>query len=235
MTVAKTTEEMSPGLLRVAERAKRDPQGKILSLARLIDVPALERAYGRLRKVRDQPAIVPTLLRDVIHVSLPDYSAVRIESADLTQVRPTEYRADLVVLLEGDRPVLGIIVEVQLAPDPKKRASWPVYVATVHARFDCPACLLVVTPRRSVAKWARQPIDLGPGSHFEAIVVGPDALPAIEESEAARRAPELAVLSAMAYGRTGRVATPSKLSASRSLHSTDASTSTQKQPRSMLM
>src|SRR5882672_8605838 len=50
MTVAKPTEEMSPGLLRVAERAKRDPHGRILSLARLIDVPALERAYGQLRK-----------------------------------------------------------------------------------------------------------------------------------------------------------------------------------------
>jgi RNA-directed DNA polymerase len=50
MTVAKPTDAMSPGLLRVAERAKRDPRGRILSLARLIDVPALERAYGRLRK-----------------------------------------------------------------------------------------------------------------------------------------------------------------------------------------
>jgi group II intron reverse transcriptase/maturase len=50
MTVAKPTEEMSPGLLKVAERAKRDPHGRILSLARLIDVPALERAYARLRR-----------------------------------------------------------------------------------------------------------------------------------------------------------------------------------------
>lgn len=50
MTVAKPMDNMSPGFLRVAERAKRDPQGRILSLARLIDVPALERAYGRLRK-----------------------------------------------------------------------------------------------------------------------------------------------------------------------------------------
>jgi group II intron reverse transcriptase/maturase len=50
MIVAKPTEHMSPELLKVAERAKRDPQGRLLSLARLIDVPALERAYGRLRK-----------------------------------------------------------------------------------------------------------------------------------------------------------------------------------------
>lgn len=50
MTVAKTTETMSPQLLRVAERAKREPQGRILSLARLIDVSALRRAFGRIRK-----------------------------------------------------------------------------------------------------------------------------------------------------------------------------------------
>ena len=50
MTVAKPMDSMSPEFLRVADRAKRDPQGRILSLARLIDVPALERAYGRLRK-----------------------------------------------------------------------------------------------------------------------------------------------------------------------------------------
>src|SRR5688500_12266072 len=50
MTVAKTTKAMSPQLLRVADRAKREPQGRILSLARLIDVPALGRAFGRIRK-----------------------------------------------------------------------------------------------------------------------------------------------------------------------------------------
>lgn len=50
MTVTKLTENMSPEFLRVADRAKRDPRGRILSLARLIDVPALERAYGRLRR-----------------------------------------------------------------------------------------------------------------------------------------------------------------------------------------
>jgi RNA-directed DNA polymerase len=50
MTVAKTTKAMSPQLLRVADRAKRDPQGRILSLARLIDVPALRSAFGRIRK-----------------------------------------------------------------------------------------------------------------------------------------------------------------------------------------
>jgi len=50
MTDAKTPEPVSPELRKVAERAKRNPEQKILALARLIDAPALERAYRRLRK-----------------------------------------------------------------------------------------------------------------------------------------------------------------------------------------
>jgi retron-type reverse transcriptase len=50
MTSQSRREDMSPRLLRVAERAKRDPKGAILSLASLIDEPALERAYNRIRK-----------------------------------------------------------------------------------------------------------------------------------------------------------------------------------------
>jgi group II intron reverse transcriptase/maturase len=50
MAGAKTLENMSPELKRVAERAKRDPQQRLLALARFIDVPALARAFDRLRK-----------------------------------------------------------------------------------------------------------------------------------------------------------------------------------------
>jgi group II intron reverse transcriptase/maturase len=41
---------MSPSLLKVVERAKREPEARFHSLAHLIDVPALERAYHRMRK-----------------------------------------------------------------------------------------------------------------------------------------------------------------------------------------
>jgi len=50
MTNAQMLEKMSPQLLKVVERAKREPEGRFNSLAHLIDVPALERAYGRSRK-----------------------------------------------------------------------------------------------------------------------------------------------------------------------------------------
>ena len=50
MSDASTSERMSPQLQRVAQRAQNEPDGQFHSLAHLIDVPALARAYGRLRK-----------------------------------------------------------------------------------------------------------------------------------------------------------------------------------------
>ena len=41
---------MSPELLKVTERASREPNGRILSLAYLLDVAALRRVFDRARK-----------------------------------------------------------------------------------------------------------------------------------------------------------------------------------------
>jgi group II intron reverse transcriptase/maturase len=49
MDGTKSSEAMSPGLLRVMERARRDPHRRQFALAHLIDVEALRRAFGRLR------------------------------------------------------------------------------------------------------------------------------------------------------------------------------------------
>lgn len=50
MSDALMSESMSPELLKVAERAQREPEGRFHSLAHLIDVPALARSFHRLRK-----------------------------------------------------------------------------------------------------------------------------------------------------------------------------------------
>jgi group II intron reverse transcriptase/maturase len=50
MTATAMAESMSPKLLEVRERAKRNPQRRFLSLAHLIDEGALKRAYQRIRK-----------------------------------------------------------------------------------------------------------------------------------------------------------------------------------------
>lgn len=50
MAKGTTLENMSPGLLRVVERARRDPHERQQALAHLIDVEALRRNFERLRK-----------------------------------------------------------------------------------------------------------------------------------------------------------------------------------------
>ena len=50
MIDAVTLREVLPGLLKVAERAKRHPDVRMLALAHHIDEPALERGYRTLRR-----------------------------------------------------------------------------------------------------------------------------------------------------------------------------------------
>jgi len=50
MSGTSMSRSMSPRLLKVVERAQREPEGRFHSLAHLIDVPALRRAYGCIRK-----------------------------------------------------------------------------------------------------------------------------------------------------------------------------------------
>ena len=50
MSPISTGNLMSLGLLKVAERAQRDPEGRLRSLAPHLEEPALERAYRRVRQ-----------------------------------------------------------------------------------------------------------------------------------------------------------------------------------------
>lgn len=150
---------------------------------------------------RNRPMLAPELLRDALHVELPAYTDVRIDSADLTDIQPAEYRADLVVLLLNGKPVQGIVVEAQLSRDERKPFVWPVYVTNLRARLECPVCLLVVTADESVARWAARSTDLGGGNRFIPLVLRPSGVPEVTEELQAQADPELAVLSAMAHGQ----------------------------------
>jgi len=153
---------------------------------------------------RNRPLLAPELLREALHVELPTYTEARIESADLTDIQPTAYRADLVVLLLRGKPVYGIVVEVQLRSDARKRYSWPAYAAGLRARFRCPVCVLVYAADDAVARWAARTVDIGGGNRFTPLVLGPSGVPVIDRKTVARADPELAVLSAMAHGRSAR-------------------------------
>lgn len=151
---------------------------------------------------RNQPALAAELIRGALGGELPLFREAREVSADLTDIQPAEYRADMVVELStDDGPVHAIIVEVQLAAHERKRFVWPAYVANLHARLECPVSLLVVTPHESVARWARRTHSIGGLHYFTPYVLGPSVVPQVADEARALENPELAVLSAMAHGR----------------------------------
>ena len=151
---------------------------------------------------RHRPDLAPALMRRA-GVELPDAATPRVTSAELVDLNPAEYRADVVVRLDqaDGSAAEAIIVEVQLERDGKKRQSWPWYMAGVHAKLDCLATLLVVTIDSGIAAWCARPIALDRnGSVIRPLVLGPETLPHITDFEQARQLPELAVLSAAAHG-----------------------------------
>jgi hypothetical protein len=154
---------------------------------------------------RNQPALAAALIRDVLHWELPTFSEARVISAELNDVQPAEYRADLVIELRTDEAVTAIIVEVQLSVDGRKEYTWPAYVANLYARLERPVILLVIAADDRVARWASRRILLGGSNYFQPFVIGPSRVPEVIDEAVARESPELAVLSAMAHGEDADV------------------------------
>jgi hypothetical protein len=155
---------------------------------------------------KNRPALGAELLAEALSIPLPSYSEARLLSIDLSQIRPAEYRADLVVLLlDADVPVSVLIIEVQLGIDLRKRFTWPEYAMGARAIHGCPVGLLVVAPDPEVAAWCAEPIETGiPGFVLRPPVLGREAVPVVTDPAEAARRPELAVLSAMAHGASER-------------------------------
>jgi len=151
-------------------------------------MPSL-RHESRLLLFRNQPALAAELIRDALHVNVPHFTEARVVSADLTEIQPAEYRADLVIQLVDGASVFGIVVEVQLSVDERKRFTWPAYVANLRARLECPVCLLVVTADDAVARWAAQPVEMGGQYPFAPYVLGPSGVPAITDEAVAQVSP----------------------------------------------
>ena len=150
--------------------------------------------------VRNAPGMIPALLwpEGQANTAAP----IRVDAAEFVDLNFAEHRADAVLNLgEADgRPAMALVVEVQIEADPRKRWTWPLYVAGLRTRAGCPVMLVVVTLDREVARWCAEPIDLGGGRcTLHPWVLGPDAVPVITDPDAARKAPELAVLSVAAH------------------------------------
>lgn len=151
---------------------------------------------------RNRPELAAELLSEPLGVTVPLFEQARLDSGDLTDLAPTEYRADAVVVLtRNGTAVLAVIIEVQLARDKRKRRTWPVYLTTLHARLRCPAILLVLCADPDTAGWCAAPIHVGhPGWELRPLALGPDKVPVVTDVDDAAHTPELVVLSAMAHG-----------------------------------
>lgn len=151
---------------------------------------------------RQWPALAAELLTGPLKLELPAFQQARLESGELTEITPTEYRADAVVVLtQATTPVLGVVVEAQLSRDTAKQWSWPNYLTSLRARLRCPTVLLVVCADPKLAGRCAAPIEIGhPGFVLHPLVLGPDQVPVLTDATQASRSPALAVLSAMAHG-----------------------------------
>lgn len=156
---------------------------------------------GLIELFRQSPALAAEILAGTLGVELPPWQQARLEPADLTDLTPTEYRADAVVVLAAaEVPALAVVVEVQLGRDPGKRWSWPVYISTLRARLRCPVVLMVLCIDARTRAWCAAPIPLGhPGLVLAPLVLGPEQVPLITDGADLGHSAELVVLSAIAH------------------------------------
>jgi hypothetical protein len=96
-------------------------------------MPSLEHE-APLEVIRQQPDVVADLLRRVLpQLRLPDRVTGALGSADMSQVAPAQYFADMVVVLsdqQTNKPVIAVVIEPQGRDRKTKKVSWPVYLTT---------------------------------------------------------------------------------------------------------
>ena len=140
---------------------------------------------------RARPQLAAELVQAAGGPPLPAFHQARTTEAAFGDLNIADYRADVVTLLEDPdgQPLFAITIEVQLGNDPRKPYTWPLYLATLRARRECPVLLIVVAPDPEVATWAVEPVELGPGFTFRPLVFGPQLIPWITSPEEARASP----------------------------------------------
>jgi hypothetical protein len=176
---------------------------------------------------RNRPELIADLLRASNGAEWPKRVKARIGSAEFTDIQPAQYQADLVVVLEGKTGKYGIVVEVQLSIDRRKRYTWPVYVTSLRAQLRCPVSVVVVTPNEAVARWAAKRVTLGHDNDFAPLVVSPSVISQMASRMQASGDPELSTLFAIMhnYDRDSRFAMAAVIAALRLLRDVDTDVS----------
>jgi hypothetical protein len=150
-------------------------------------MPSIEHE-APLEVIRQQPDVVADLLRRVLpQLPLPARVTGALGSADMSQVAPTQYFADTVVVLSDQqtrKPVLAVVIEPQGRDRKTKKVSWPVYLTTAIKANKVPRAILVVLcwdPREAAR--CRRVISTGhPGFDLYPIVVDPATFPSREDA-----------------------------------------------------
>jgi hypothetical protein len=161
---------------------------------------------------RDEALFARAVAR-VFNVMVPAPDNVTVLGTDLTETEPMERRPDSVLqaefMVEEAAGRYILVIESQTDPDEDRRRRWPHYIAHLHDKYGCPVVLAVVCNKRSTARWARAPIEIGlPGLvcvTARLVVFGPDNVPAITSPEEAARDVTLAVFSALTHSRRADV------------------------------
>ncbi|MFD0556681.1 hypothetical protein FB566_1926 [Stackebrandtia endophytica] len=155
-----------------------------------------------IRLFRDAPDFAATLLCRQPEIHARGLSNPTLISENASVLKYAERRIDSVISFDtvDDLGLIGAI-EVQLGKKESKRFSWPTYLARLREDTRKPVVLLVICGTDSVAKWAGEPIPLGPGSVISPIAVGPADIPCITDPDTPEASPEMAALSAIIHSR----------------------------------
>jgi hypothetical protein len=145
----------------------------------------------------------PTFLLELIElagVPVPPHTEIHQKSANFTvnlnDDGPRERHADDCWLLIQDKAgALAVIVEVQSAPDARKRWSIPTYAVISRDRHACDAMVLMICLSKATAHKAEEPITIGPSNTFTTHALGPDKLD-MPKSPHHRVSPERVMLAA---------------------------------------
>lgn len=162
-----------------------------------------------LSLVRESEGLVRTIAAWATGRSIPDDLRLRLHEQVYSQMESLDCRPDLVFEFVRDgasAPTALMVFEVQLAPDPEKRLTWPVFQGVLWSVHRCPTTVVVLAPDPEVAAWCAEPIDLdGTGrSIMQPIVIGPERIPVVVDPREAERVPGLSVLSDIVHRRSRR-------------------------------